>query len=136
MASRKDSKQYADRFQQVFGAGPRLHGESEMSQLPATKTTVDGAAGLSARPLPDRAVGGFLLTGEQVVHGLLNLRGIRDSDRWLKRHRAPAALTAGGVKRYLGAEVLRWAAAKFAPSEESKDALLAIAKSLEVDKSV
>jgi hypothetical protein len=84
---------------------------------PGASLTYETAAGTS-----------FFLSGEQVVHSLLNLKGIRDPDRWLKRHKAPVALDTGHEKRFLAADILRWAAEKFAPEESSRRSLLALAE--------
>jgi hypothetical protein len=131
MAKRKTRADYSERFQQVFGTNPRPAGTTASEDSSQPNATTGGTEEKSARPLPDRSAGGYLLTAQDVVHGLLNLREITDPDRWLKRHNAPVALAAGGVKRYVAAETLRWAAERFSPNEQGKRALLAIAESLE-----
>jgi hypothetical protein len=73
----------------------------------------------------------FLLSAEAVVHDLLNLSEIRDPERWLKRHGAPVAMDTRQCKRYLAPDVLRWAAAKFAPTAKSQAALLALAENIQ-----
>lgn len=55
----------------------------------------------------------LFLSAEQVVHDLLNMPKIRDPERWLKRHRAPIALTAGRTKRFLAEDIVAWARLKF-----------------------
>ena len=130
MASHKRNEQYAERFEQVFGDKPLRHDASPDGSA-RVRTAAGGTAEEFARPSLDRAAGGFFLTAEEVVHDLLNLGNIRDPGRWLKRHKAPVALAAGGAKRYLAAHILRWAATRFCPNEQGRSTLLAIAESSE-----
>jgi hypothetical protein len=130
MPKRKASIEYSEQFRRVFGTSPRATKELQPDEPLQLNKTTGGGGDVDARPSLDRSAGGFLLTGGDVVYGLLNLQGIKDPDRWLKRHRAPVALAAAGVKRYVAEDVLRWAAMKFAPTEEGQRAILAIAETM------
>lgn len=127
MPNRRDAE-YDVRCRQVFGshaAMPHRKIDNQSEDIPATASGAEKYE--SARPTRDRAAGpGMLLSAEDVVHDLLNLPGITDPGRWLRRHGAPVALDTGHAKRYLAAQVIPWAAEKFASDEASRTALLAL----------
>ena len=124
---RDTTTKYEERSREVFG--------TRQSPRSRERSVPDNGAGggipkNDARPVCEPAAGArILLTPEQVVHDLLNLRAIRDPGRWLKRHGAPVAIDTGHEKRFLAAEVLQWAAAKFSPDEASRESLQALGES-------
>lgn len=115
---------YDERARDVFGVHQSIRSRE--------RSAPDNGAGggipkNDARPACEPAAGAcILLTPEQVVHDLLNLRAIRDPGRWLKRHGAPVAIDTGHEKRFLAGEVLRWAAEKFCPGDASRESLKAL----------
>jgi hypothetical protein len=133
MTKEKKGESYQDRSARLFGS---TGGRSSSDQIELPPQHRIGAGGgrqkNEARPSSTPlAVGTILHTATDVVHGLLNLRQITDPDRWLKRHGAPVALDTGGMKRYLAADILRWAAAKFGTCESSNRAMCSLAETLE-----
>ena len=133
MPGRVSDTNYDTRCTEVFGKSLR----SAVPTFRERSVPSKGASGASmtncASPACERAAGaGLLLSDEEIVHGLLNLPGIRDPGRWLKRHKAPVALNTGRVKRYLAADILRWAAETFVSGETSRKTLVAMADSLQI----
>ena len=115
---------YDARIREVFGK----KAISDNPTQPPRNESTSGTGTTSARPACEAAAGAFhFLTGEEVVHGLLNMPKICDPDRWLKRHKAPVALDMGHSKRFLAAQILRWAAEKFSPANEGRKSLLTLA---------
>lgn len=89
---------YDARIREVFGK----KAISDNPTQPPRNESTSGTGTTSARPACEAAAGAFhFLTGEEVVHGLLNMPKICDPDRWLKRHKAPVALDMGHSKRFL-----------------------------------
>ena len=126
----KRDDNYNAHYKRVFGTVPVTTVRHTFSEKSQTASAELGEADLrETHALRTLAGAGPLLTAEEVVHALLALMEIRDPERWLRRHGAPVALCAGHSKRYLAADVLEWAAGKFAPSEQSKQALLNLAAS-------
>jgi hypothetical protein len=130
MRTGKRRADYDARAQQIFETNKR----TTFKQLAAQEAELVSGAETNGkvRPSCDGVAGDrFLLSAEAVVHGLLNLPVIRDPERWLKRHGAPVALHTGQYRRYLAADILGWAADKFAPTAASRAALLSIAQELQ-----
>jgi len=127
----KSQADYDARRERIFGATKNEKGPARKRD--AENDTSGVAPQQGARPTCEHAAGvDIFLTADQAVHGLLNLRSIRDPGRWLKRHGAPVALDTGHEKRFLAADVIRWAAEKFGPDESGRSTLAAIADSLAV----
>lgn len=125
-----------DKYEKYEARADAIFGERRggKSQPPQVFNPTSGASGVpidqGVRPQSERVAGAhFLLSADEAVHDLLNLREIRDPERWLKRHRAPVAIDTGHTKRFLAAEILRWAADKFAPADAGRQALRDLADS-------
>jgi len=132
MAKEKTSETYQERTSRLFGAMDAPPTLDRTAPNGKRQASAGGEQQIpEARPSTPLAVGTFLLTGTDAVHGILNLPEITDPDRWLKRHGAPVAMNTGGMKRYLASDILRWAATKFGTSESGSRAMCSLADTLE-----